>query len=261
MKTKLIIVGLLLSLSLSIVGIYYNNKNDTIMNNSPKIEKNFDKAVEVKNKVKKTIENDIKNEDLKIVTNSDHITVDSNFVDLVAVCKLNSIDGSTNKNPITKKYTMIQSYGKLDVVSFIKGKFDKKQIDFIMGGGKIKLSDYYEGLTKEEKERFDFRNKHFNKLTKKEMENRFVQSYSIDTVNNLDKSKYYLCYLKYKKDYNRYSLIGYKENLREVKFPIKQVHGFKFGTKSNDYIFIKNENTGKFEKFHSLKEIDASLSM
>ncbi len=151
-------------------------------------------------------------------------------VDAAAICRIASISESTNQNPATKEYTMINTYATLKVEKVLKGKLDSKEIKVVIGGGELRLDKYYNGLSEEEKKRFDLRHKYSDD----EKQKLFVKSYSHDTVNVFDKNKYYLSYLIYNKDYKRFRLVTYKENLREVKTANK--------------IMIKNPENGKYEE-------------
>ncbi len=162
----------------------------------------------------------------------DHLPIKASDADAVAICKFDSIGESTNQNPTTKEYTMINTYATLKVEKVLKGKLDSKEIEVVMGGGELRLDKYYNGLSKEEKKRFDLRHKYSDD----EKQSLFVKSYSHNTVNVFDKNKYYLSYLIYNKDYNRYRLVTYKENLREVKIAEK--------------ILVKNPENGKYEELN-----------
>lgn len=229
MKNKLIITSVLLVVFVIGGILYYNNKS-----NQEKDNQNTTKTQSVKKKkVAFTIEN-----------HYDHLAIKAKDVDSVAICKLKSIDGVTNQNPKTKEYASINTYGVLEIEKTLKGKIDARDIDFIISGGTMKMSQYYNGLSKEEKEKFDLRAKY----SSKEKEELFVKTYSDDVVNELDKNKSYLCYLKYNKDYKKYRLVSHKQNLREIKS----------GLKTED-IIVKNPDTNKYKIFTSFEELDAKL--
>jgi len=134
--------------------------------------------------------------------------------EFIIIGTIESVDGGINYNPATKEYTNIQTIGNIKVLKTIKGEITKDVIPYIRLGGIIKLSDYEEGLSEAQKNKFEEIDS-IKKLTAEEKENKYVSYLSKGNINP-EAGKTYLMYMKYSEEYGRYGIVFFEHGLREI---------------------------------------------
>ncbi len=131
----------------------------------------------------------------------------------VAICQLWSIDKTTNKDPITQKYTSsVVTYGTLKVKKVLKGNLKVWNIKFTTAGGVISMDEYYKGMTPAEQKKTQW----WERYTEEERKKLFINNNRFGSIDKLKEKKDFICYLKYDTTDNTYVLKGFPEILREV---------------------------------------------
>ncbi|MCL2859732.1 MAG: hypothetical protein FWF46_04065 [Oscillospiraceae bacterium] len=133
----------------------------------------------------------------KDIANNEVIADESDFI---IIGTIKSIDGSTNYDPVTKEYTMIQTVGQIKIDKVLKGDIKEKQIPFIRLGGIITVNEYEKSIPESLIERSGI-----NKLSKEEKNSKYI-SQIMDGDIQLEKNNTYLMYLSYNKDFDMYDI-------------------------------------------------------
>ena len=146
---------------------------------------------------------------------SDNKTRSEN-AEYIVVGKIKSIDGATNYNEKKNKYTAILTYGQIEIKSVLKGNIKKKEIPFIRLGGEITFDEYEKSLTDSQKEKM----KLLSAISDSEKATSYV-SYAPNGDISIEEGKYYLMYMSYNADYDKYIIMFFEYGLNEITNPEK----------------------------------------
>lgn len=162
----------------------------------------------------------------------------------VIIGRINSIDGSTNYNEEQDEYTAIFTYGQIDVITVLQGNIETTEIPFIRLGGEITFDEYEKGLTNSQKEKMDL----VRTLTDDEKATSYV-SYSPNGDIELEEGKYYLIYMNYNTDYDRYICSYMQYGTREVDATTlnNNIQTYSGIGNNSTGIRVKNNETGEWE--------------
>lgn len=182
---------------------------------------------------------------------SDNSVIEENS-DIIIIGNIASIDGTINYNPTTKRYTIPQTIGEINVHKVLKGSLDKEKISFIKAGGVISVDEYQKGLYDAEKSKL-----RLDTLSETEKKSKYVKESFADDIE-IETDKEYLMYLTYSSNYDRYAISFMQFGLREVK--IDETAKQYDITKNNSFeetedIKVKNNVTNEWEDLDSILSI------
>ncbi|MCX8074813.1 MAG: hypothetical protein N2749_04415 [Clostridia bacterium] len=172
---------------------------------------------------------------------SDYAVLSQEATDVI-IAKVSKIDGAINYNPVKKIYTHTFTIGDMEVLSVEKGNIEANTtVPFMKLGGTIAIEEYEKTLDPMQKEKLVSLAKYNEKEATKDSASKISKSTFVrEKMENdidIEEDKKYLMFLKYSRDYDRYSIIGFEYGLRE------------FVIKTNQ---IKDNITGKFENSENI---------
>lgn len=163
--------------------------------------------------------------------------------DYIAIIKITSVDGVTNKNRITGTYVAHPyTYGSAEVLKVLKGDLPTNNINYVRMGGKISYDEWLKGDVDPQK--IESVRKE-NGLSNTKTENIIVNYKAADDID-LENGKTYLAYMFHNSSFNydnEYNIHAVQYGLREIKD-----NGISTTSINDDNILVKNNTTGKWEK-------------
>ena len=255
MKRKFIILSCVLVLFAVVIGVYIvkNTEKQELIKQSD-ISQEKEKISLATNIDSKDIVLDLVS-DLNYAIDTSKSDVRNENAEFIVIGKVESLEGATNYNPITKEYTDIQTIGNIKIEKVIKGNLDKEIIPFIRTGGIIKFAEYEKGLKDAQRNKLQTLDA-VKTLTTEEKQTKYVSSTIRDNIS-VENGKTYLMYLNYVEDYDRYGIVFLQDGLREVDVSnSKNLELNVLSAENYANIKVKNNNTGKFE---SLSDVLGNL--
>lgn len=149
--------------------------------------------------------------------------------DCIAVVKLNKILYYTNYSEKVNLYSTVPlTVSNVSVEKIFKGSLEAN-LEIMSVGGVLSISDYEKSCQAEQIKKHGF-----DKMTQEEKETTYIEIANLITIKmpKLEESKYYLVYLKYNNNFEKYQVLDhfiYEYNIIDDT--------------------IRNIDTGKFEAF------------
>lgn len=253
-KNVMIFSGLIFILLVSGTTILSKTSNNSELT-SANLKNTTDKNVNPNSLIATTDNKDIVlklTSELDYAINTTDKKVRNENSDFIIIGTVQSVDGSTNYNPATKKYTEIQTIGKIKVEKVMKGNIKDNIIPFIRLGGVISFSEYEKGLTESQKSKVELT----RTLTNEEKKIKYVSS-TINGNINIEQGKTYLIYAKYNSGYDKYGIVFMQNGLREIdKNTLAKSESKTLIKEEMATLKVKNNETGKFE---IIKEVIGDL--
>ncbi len=160
----------------------------------------------------------------------------------IALVYVESVDGASAFNPLTKEAVYPYTFGTMTVINAYKGKLVSDQtIDFIRMGATLPYTEYYESLEEVQKEKVNS----LSKVKPTTVEIKFEDDIKIE------KGKYYLAYLEANSTFSNnamiYSITGLQGGLREIKG--EQAHKI---TSMSSNLLVLNNFTNQWEELSEI---------
>lgn len=156
-----------------------------------------------------------------------------NLADFIIIGTVQNIEGVTNYNPTTEKYTAASTVGTIKVEKILKGEIKEETIPFIKAGAYIPFSEYKKVLN--------------GNLTFEDMpkDDDYILQLGSDDIL-LEQGKTYYMLLQYNTDFERYEIEFMKYGLREIDT------SKGLNLKDNSKIKVKNNRTGTYTLLSSI---------
>lgn len=203
-KVKYVIIGVTSVLLLIISGIYIyqiNNKNYAQPKNNQVIK---DKKVTINNKTYNV------GYEMDMLHDISNKKVLNKLYDYIAIIRIDSIEGSFNKDDITGKRKLTYTKGTAKVLNIFKGNIKEDTINFQRLGGTMKWNEWIKNVVDSDKLISLAKENGHNDLS-----NYTVNEYAIGDIK-LEEGKTYLVFMN-KDEYNRYTIQGLQYGTREIK--------------------------------------------
>lgn len=158
-----------------------------------------------------------------------------NKLPVVALVRIDTIDGGRNYSPIFDQYVYPQTIGKMTVINVYKGDVSPGQVlNYSRLGGIVSYDDYWNGLNPEQRDKITYLNNGKKPSDKKYIQKKFSEDIDIEV------GKKYLVFLlpqEYKDGSGKeYFIDGAQHGLREVKGSGNEATVFNNDTKQWDNI-------------------------
>lgn len=158
-----------------------------------------------------------------------------NKLPVVALVRIDTIDGGRNYSPVFGQYVYPQTVGKMTVLDVYKGDVVSGQtLNYSRLGGIVSYDDYWSGLNPEQRDKITYLNNGKKPSDKKYVQKKFSEDIDIEV------GKKYLVFLL-PQDYKdgsgkEYFIDGAQHGLREAKGNGKDITVFNNDTKQWDNI-------------------------
>lgn len=158
-----------------------------------------------------------------------------NKLPVVALVRIDTIDGGRNYSPIFDQYVYPQTIGKMTVINVYKGDVSPGQVlNYSRLGGIVSYDDYWNGLNPEQRDKITHLNNGKKPSDKKYVQKKFSEDIDIEV------GKKYVAFLL-PQDYKdgsgkEYFIDGAQHGLREVKGSGNEATVFNNDTKQWDNI-------------------------
>lgn len=156
-----------------------------------------------------------------------------NLADFIIIGTVQNIEGVTNYNPTTEKYTSARTVGTIKIEKILKGEIKEETIPFIKAGAYIPFSEYKKVLN--------------GNLTFEDMpkDDDYILQLGSDDIL-IEQGKTYYMLLEYDTDFERYEIVFNKYGVREIDTSTG------LNLKDNSKIKVKDNKTGSTTPLSSI---------
>ncbi len=156
--------------------------------------------------------------------------------DYIAIIKIDTIDGVSNKNNLTGKYfAHPYTYVTATVLNVLKGDISTPIINYVRLGGSIPYDEWIKGDVDPNKMEIIRRKNGLSNVSTKNI----MVNYKVENDIEIEMGKTYLVYM-IQNPSNEY-------NIRGVQYGLREVQEDGLSTNSLSSIKIKNNDTGNWE--------------
>lgn len=156
-----------------------------------------------------------------------------NATDFIIIGTVENIEGGTNYNPTTEKYTVAKTVGTIKVEKVLKGEIEEEIIPFIKSGGYIPFAEYKKVL------------KDSQTFEKMPQDDEYILQLESEDIL-LEQGKTYYMLLEYDTDFERYEIVFKQYGLREIDT------SKGLNLKNNSKIKVKDNRTGSATTLSSI---------